>query len=249
MNDYDPPPELGRRASDGVYRVVRSPRRTCRWCAEPTAGAWACRHCTAHHRSLGAADVVVPLTYAIAGTEWSRTLRHYKDHPSRRRRGECAAELTGVVESALPQHHRCVGAVVGLPVDVTTVIPSLTWRAGVHPFATVVRHAGTPVSELLAPAASATCHRTVDSTKFVVLDAEVITGRHVLVLDDLWTTGSTAQSAALALKRAGAAAVSIVVVGRWLNPQYLPTKVFLGRHLAHDVVGCCPVTGGGCPSP
>jgi adenine/guanine phosphoribosyltransferase-like PRPP-binding protein len=38
----------------------------------------------------------------------------------------------------------------------------------------------------------------------------------VLLLDDTWTSGGTAQSAAVALKRAGARSVTVVVVGRHL---------------------------------
>jgi hypothetical protein len=38
----------------------------------------------------------------------------------------------------------------------------------------------------------------------------------VLLLDDTWTSGGTAQSAAVALKRAGARSVAVVVAGRHL---------------------------------
>lgn len=39
-----------------------------------------------------------------------------------------------------------------------------------------------------------------------------LTGHHILVLDDTWTTGSRAQSAALTLRAAGAAHISVIVV-------------------------------------
>ncbi len=41
-----------------------------------------------------------------------------------------------------------------------------------------------------------------------------LTGASVLLLDDTWTSGGTAQSAAVALKRAGARSVAAVVLGR-----------------------------------
>ena len=193
--------------------------------------------------------MIVPLTYAIAGTESSRTLRDYKDHPSQRRRTACADAITTLLASALPAHQRCVASAAGLPIDVQTTVPSLTWRPGAHPFTTVVRDAGLPVRGLLAAAAGATCHRAVDPTKFVVLDVDAVTNRHVLVLDDIWTTGSNAQSAALALRAAGAASVSIMVVGRWLNPHYPPTRAFIDRHLFPGVgLEFCPVTGDLCSS-
>jgi orotate phosphoribosyltransferase len=75
-----------------------------------------------------------------------------------------------------------------------------------------------------------------------------VQGHHVLVLDDMWTTGSNAQSAALALRRAGAAAVSVMVVGRWLNPSYGHTGEFIKTRLQRDYdPDMCPVTGASCP--
>ena len=58
----------------------------------------------------------------------------------------------------------------------------------------------------------------------------------------------SAQSAALAVRRAGAAAVSVMVVGRWLSTDRPLTTDFmatrLGRAYDPDI---CPVTGGQCP--
>ncbi len=39
-------------------------------------------------------------------------------------------------------------------------------------------------------------------------------GARVLLLDDTWASGASAQSAAVALKRAGARAVAVVIIGR-----------------------------------
>jgi predicted amidophosphoribosyltransferase len=44
----------------------------------------------------------------------------------------------------------------------------------------------------------------------------------VLLLDDTCTSGGTAQSAAVALKHAGARSVTVVVVGRHLPPAPHP---------------------------
>ena len=69
----------------------------------------------------------------------------------------------------------------------------------------------------------------------------------MLVLDDTWTTGSNAQSAALTLRRAGAAAVSVMVVGRWLNPRFGATARFVAGLQREYNPDLCPVTGGLCP--
>ena len=42
----------------------------------------------------------------------------------------------------------------------------------------------------------------------------------MLLIDDTWTTGANAQSAAAALKAAGAGPVAAVVIGRHLNRKW-----------------------------
>jgi orotate phosphoribosyltransferase len=42
----------------------------------------------------------------------------------------------------------------------------------------------------------------------------------VLLIDDTWTTGASVQSAAAALRDAGAAGVAAVVVGRRVRPEF-----------------------------
>lgn len=228
--------------------VVKSTGVTCRACGEPTVRAEHCRHCAQHRTIPKTADVVAPVMYAIAGTPSAALLRDYKDHPSRAIRAQSARIVGQVVETALSRHTSCVEKAVGEPITVRTTLPSLTFRPGVHPLMQVARDARVEVQEVLSAALTATCHRIVRPDKFEVRRPDAIVGAHVLLLDDVWTTGSNAQSAALALRRAGAKTVSVMVVGRWINPAYPPVTRFLERH------GCpgfdpavCPVTGGTCP--
>jgi orotate phosphoribosyltransferase len=75
-----------------------------------------------------------------------------------------------------------------------------------------------------------------------------LSGRHILILDDTWTTGSNTQSAALTLRHAGADHVSVMVVGRWLSHTYGNNAEFIKTRLRRDYdPGVCPVTGGQCP--
>lgn len=108
---------------------------------------------------------------------------------------------------------------------------------------------GLVVDSVLVPGSEARCDRNVNAGKFTVDLAADVAGRHVLVIDDVWTTGSNAQSAALTLRRAGAAAVSVLIIGRWLNPRNRLTQRFI-RHRLGAPYDChvCPVTGGVCPS-
>jgi predicted amidophosphoribosyltransferase len=56
------------------------------------------------------------------------------------------------------------------------------------------------------------------STSWLRVDARV-SGADVLLVDDSWVSGASAQSAAAALKLAGAARVAIVVIGRHVDPS------------------------------
>jgi ComF family protein len=49
---------------------------------------------------------------------------------------------------------------------------------------------------------------------FTVSDSEAVAGKHVLLIDDIFTTGSTARSAAQALRMAGAASVWVATLAR-----------------------------------
>jgi hypothetical protein len=228
--------------------VVRTLDVTCVVCGEPVERFGHCRHCREHRTFTGTADLVAPLLYAIAGTASATLLRDYKDHPARSTRARCARIVGQLVDAALARHTTCLEAAVGAPISVRTTLPSLTFRPGVHPFAELVRGLGLGTVDVLAAAPSATCHRVVRPDEFEVTDPGAVVDNHVLVLDDVWTTGSNAQSAALALRRAGAQAVSVMVVGRWINPAYPPARRFLERHggTGFDPT-VCPVTGGDCP--
>jgi phosphoribosylpyrophosphate synthetase len=73
-------------------------------------------------------------------------------------------------------------------------------------------------------------------------------GAHVLLVDDTWASGGHAQSAALALREAGAARVSVLVVARWLKHDFAHNETFV-RELAsreYDPL-LCPWTRGQCP--
>jgi orotate phosphoribosyltransferase len=71
----------------------------------------------------------------------------------------------------------------------------------------------------------------------------------VLVVDDTWVTGGSAQSAALTLKAAGASAVTILCAARWLSYTWSAEQraVVESEVIPYDAMSC-PVTGGACPS-
>jgi orotate phosphoribosyltransferase len=73
-----------------------------------------------------------------------------------------------------------------------------------------------PWAELVARPGGDPWARALDPGRF--LAPRPLPGAAVLLVDDTWTTGSTAQSAAIALRSAGARSVAAVVLGRHLPP-------------------------------
>jgi phosphoribosylpyrophosphate synthetase len=92
--------------------------------------------------------------------------------------------------------------------------------------------------------------RKVWADRFLVQDSDTtkVDGAHVLVVDDTWVSGGTAQSVAVALKDAGARAVTILCVARWLRWDWSSTPAFVEEYLTAPYEPLvCPVTGDECP--
>jgi adenine/guanine phosphoribosyltransferase-like PRPP-binding protein len=60
--------------------------------------------------------------------------------------------------------------------------------------------------------------RAVDTRRY--LATRRLAGESVLLIDDTWTTGANAESAAHVLKAAGAEAVGAVVIGRHIHEHF-----------------------------
>lgn len=231
-----------------LHRVVRQPGVTCGVCTAPVDGHRVCWRCRTHREHAGQADLVVPLIYAIGGTPSGSILLGYKNHPVRSVRDAYGAVIEMLLREAVTAHERCIGVAVGAPVAVRVVVPSLTSRPGTHPMMRIARSSGVETHDDLTPSLDARCDRVVRSDKFCVRGRDAFAGRHVLLIDDVWTTGSNAQSASLTLRRAGASAVSVLTVGRWLNPDHPPTALFIQNRLTGgERAAVCPATGSNCP--
>jgi orotate phosphoribosyltransferase len=94
------------------------------------------------------------------------------------------------------------------------VVPSSRGRSGPHPLRSLAEpYLRLPWASLRARPAARGSTRDLDPERF---SAARLDGARVLLLDDTWTTGASVQSATMALRRAGATAVAVVVLGRHL---------------------------------
>jgi predicted amidophosphoribosyltransferase len=192
----------------------------CDLCFNLTEGYGRCWACAHGGRFL---DAVAPISYSLGGGQLHRALAAYK------RSAGCdaqrlRAELAAVLWRHLVVHEGCVARAAGVVAfDVVTTVPSSDRR----------RDQGHPLHRLVGRRIGATRDRHRRLLRRTGAEASVhefnprryestaeLNGHSVLLIDDMWTTGANAQSAAAALKAAGSGPVAAVVIGRHLNPEW-----------------------------
>lgn len=204
--------------------VLLGPRRgpdVCGICFNFTAGyarCWACAH------GQPRLDAVAAVSYSVAREQLHHALASYK-----RLEGDPARRLTAILAAILwrflSNHETCIARTAADTdrFDLVTTVPSGDpTRDERHPLRTIVGELVGPTRErhrrLLTRTATETPDRTFSTTKFQATTQ--LTGQSVLLIDDTWTTGASAQSAAAALKAAGADRIAAVVIGRHLNREW-----------------------------
>jgi hypothetical protein len=216
----------------------------CAVCHGPAAiGSARCFQCDLHSQCApgSLADIVVPIAFAIKGGPHARNLWLYKSGQSRASSqvAEVAAgQLLALLLVFLRDHGRCVWRAAGStgPTHLA-VVPTARGRPGPHPLRALISpHVVAPWAEL-ATLPGGHPVRELDPGRFA---AGPLPGARVLLVDDTWTTGATAQSAAMALRQAGASSVAIVVLGRHVRdggPQARPFRPeFCAVHPADTVI-------------
>lgn len=230
-----------------LHNVIREHRVTCLECGHPVDDTVMCYPC---HRDgpIAPVELVAPLIYAVGGTQSATLLRHYKDDLNAAARRGHALVIRRMLYLALMLHQRCIEETIGRPVDHRVVVPSLHRRPGIHPLAAIAADMRATDDRLrLAPAPRARTDRIVSGRQFTLTPDADLRGRHILLLDDTWTTGSRARSAALTLRAAGAEDISVLVVGRWLAPEHGDNADFIATRLQRDYdPRICPVSGEHC---
>jgi predicted amidophosphoribosyltransferase len=223
---------------------VRQRGVTCADCLTPVDSYRLCFQCKGHRVHNGLGDAMAFLTYAVAGEKSGYVMRGYKARPA-------IAEHRMVVGLllllALGEHTRCADVLTGTPVTHWAIVPSLPSKPGEHPLRSLVINSARGSEVTLLANASASRPRDIDPAHFTST-AQLQQHSHVMLVDDTWTSGGHAQSAVLALRKAGADKVSLLVVARWIKEDFAHNKDFVEQLAGHDYdPGVCPWTGGNCP--
>jgi predicted amidophosphoribosyltransferase len=215
----------------GVLPPGRGVCATCWTAVDP--GYRLCYPCGTAHYAFGRrlADVVVPVALAVKRQQLAHELWHYKYDGDERVRRRLEIRLAAVLWRFLGQHEMHVAQAVGVPrFDIVTTVPGTRLRADDHP---LVRIAGRLVGQTrdrYQPLLTLGPDASVEGRAVLVgryRAAHAITGHPaVLLIDDTWTTGGRAQSAAIALHDAGAAKVAVVVLGRHFGRDFGSSETY-----------------------
>lgn len=192
----------------------------CATCRGPARAGSRCYQCGLHREYLPGLlpEIVVPVAYAAKGGPHATNLWLYKSGAQKEGAAAARAELAALLLVFLRDHGGCVWRQAGLdrPTCVA-VVPSRRGRPGVHPLqALAAPYLALPWARLRLARPSLPDAQDADPWRF---ESERIAGASVLLLDDTWTSGASAVSAAAALRLAGARSVAVVVLGRHLDPK------------------------------
>ncbi|RDI65728.1 hypothetical protein [Nocardia pseudobrasiliensis] len=237
----------------------------CSVCRAPANGNL-CDDCRSHRADYGnqLADRTILLTYAQGkhpgGPHQSaHVVRAYKGYFGTPASPECQEYMKLMVRVAAEIHRPCFEGWLGISWDSLTFIPSRERPDASHPVAALARAVESPdgpTSPLdrflleTGPGAVISAKHQLVEDRFLVPEKwrSAVDGKNVLIVDDTWTRGASAQGAAIAAKQAGAATVTVLCVSRWLNWNWAPNERLLSS-LAEDYNALlCPVTGQVCQS-
>lgn len=207
---------------EGFLLTPRPGPHVCPTCFNLTGSYERCLPCSRNDAALAA---VLPISYSIGHEGLHAALAGYKrvDGSGARVLG---IELAALLWRFLEQHEACLCDASGVErFEVVTTVPSsdavrdqshpLPWIVGELCAATRGRY-----QRLLQRSRTAVSEREFSDAKYLTIGD--LRGEDVLLIDDTWTTGASAQSAAAALRAAGAGTVGAVVIGRHVNREWGP---------------------------
>jgi len=204
-----------------------------------------CFACRLVARRLGAVLApVLPMQMCPLPGPLYTVLMGYKEAPVAEARARFGPIVRSLAAAFLRAHGDCVAALARgrpefvLPVP-STVRPGGSPIARISGLATDVEAAlpGVRWTGLLCRTSEPVGHMRPSARAFAVPPTlrRRVAGRRLVLLDDTYVSGARSQSAAAALRRAGASAVVIVALGRVLRPERVPAHAEFLRSLGPGV--------------
>lgn len=194
----------------------------CHGCPNP--GWSTCWSCSQVERQLFApCPLVVPISLYEVGYQLHHQLRNYKAEPSDMS-WDFLVKTAAILGYFLQLHSGCVAAAAGGPWDVITSVPSSTDREGEHPLVRAIKllpDIRDQYETLLERGEVNITHTIASDQGFNALRR--LDDERVLLIDDTFTSGARAQSAASVLNNAGATVVAILPIGRVITPGFSPS--------------------------
>ena len=211
----------------------------------PNAGWPRCWSCAQTVRQVShPIELVVPISLTELPGQLHHVLRSYKrdDYPASVRDG-FRQQVSALLARFLWKHGHCVQTVAAEDWDCLTIVPSSQGRAGDHPLEGAIRlfpSLRDQYRALLTPGTERADHNRASDFAYAV--TEDVSGLRVLLVDDTFTSGARAQSAASALQLAGARVVAMVPIGRVIRPEFSTESATLlarARGEPFDFEVCC----------
>jgi hypothetical protein len=167
-------------------------------------------------------DAVVPITYSAHLGQIHTVLRAYKEADSVDARKFATIRLTAVLWRFLEGHEACVAAAAGVEsFSMVATVPSSSTERDARGSLRQIVESCAPIKgrfqRVLVPTDEVP-GRGYDECRYTA--TADLRGEAVLLIDDTWAGGGHAQSAAHTLRKAGAARVGFVAIGRHVRTEW-----------------------------
>lgn len=223
----------------------------CPFCLGPMESQFElCYHCNL--ASKGQYKYLLPqttifLTYGVNGEQSGIHLGQYKNtNPNIS--STARNHLQRLVKDTLGVHGHCIRHHTQRPITGVAFVPSGKPRVPgyVHPLQQLLEpftgfsHQPIVPVHRIVPRPDGTRDEGIDPSRYSVDPS--VRGRHVLLFEDSWVTGANPLSTAVALRQAGAQAVTVFSLARYLNPKRPVHKSWLKHNPALPyTTKFCPV--------
>lgn len=217
-------PELTVREASEAYQgamrnIAPAGRGVCETCRTFVDPAYVqCYPCSRQPDWL---DAVVPITYSEHLGQMHTALRNYKDGVGPVQ-WFAAPRLAGILWRFLDSHEPCIEAAAGAfdGFQMVTAVPSSSpdrdeQRGNLRWMVEVIGPVAGRFQRTLKPTGQVPAGREYNEGRYTAMGD--VAHANILLVDDTWTRGGHAQSAAYALRQAGARRIALVVIGRHIH--------------------------------